>query len=40
MLCAAAMLVDYPFPGRTWTVGLRLHRGGDAGAAATAPNEP
>jgi outer membrane cobalamin receptor len=30
----ASMLVDYPFPGRTWTVSLRMRRGG---AVAVSP---
>jgi len=28
----ASMLVDYPFPGRTWTVSLRVRRAGLPGA--------
>ena len=34
---STAMLVDYPFPGRTWTLSLRVRRGSDrhSGVAST-----
>lgn len=37
---AAAMLVDYPFPGRTWTVALRVRRGDDRYTDHAPPGEP
>jgi len=36
----ASMLVDYPFPGRTWTVALRTRRLQRLGAARITPNTP
>jgi vitamin B12 transporter len=34
----ASMLVDYPFPGRTWTVAVRTRRAQDASAIPTISN--
>lgn len=36
----AAMLVDYPFPGRLWTVSLRLRHGGTQATAASENDMP